>query len=227
MSILPVDYSSHDAVYRRLKSSGSLGWSNSDEYQRMWKCAAPALLSLKSQATPSVLELGCGAGNFSMLMERAGLVVTGIDISRTAIRWAQESANEQNARARFVVGNVVDLNDFGDETFDTVVDGHCLHCIVGPDRARCLSSVRRVLKRGGIFVVLTMCGEVRDERIRASYDEASGVVIVDGRPTRYIGSAEAIVEELETAGFEIESLTLHARKSDQDQDDLVAYCRKR
>jgi len=105
-------------------------------------------------------------------------------------------------------------------------DGHCLHCVTGPDRLRCLNAIYRVLKPGGVFIVLTMCGEVRDKRIKASYDEPSGLVFVNGRATRYIGSAEAIGIELEAVGFVIESLTVHPRKNNHEQDDLVAYCRK-
>ena len=48
---------------------------------------------------------------------------------------------------------------FADETFDLVVDAHLLHCIVGGDRAAVLRSVVRVLRPGGWFQVLTMCGD--------------------------------------------------------------------
>lgn len=226
MADFPVDYSAHDAAYQRLKSKGSVGWSAPDEYLRMWECVSPALTAMKSNACPRVLELGCGAGNFSIFTARAGFAVTGIDISPTAVLWARHSAQSDGIRAEFIEGNVVDLAQFEDEAFDAVVDGHCLHCIVGNDRCRCLKSVHRVLKPQGIFVVLTMCGEVRDERIKNSFDAASGLVIVSGRPTRYIGSAESIGDELRAVGFTIESLAVHPRKSDDEQDDLVVYCRK-
>lgn len=45
-------------------------------------------------------------------------------------------------------------------------------------------------------------------------------------PRTRIGTADAVAGELAVTGFAIEQLTVHPRKTDDDQDDLVVYCRK-
>jgi hypothetical protein len=52
------------------------------------------------------------------------------------------------------------------------------------------------------------------------------VIVVDGLPTRYIGSADAIVAEVRRAGFEIDSVHIEARNSLTEQDDLVIAARR-
>lgn len=88
-----------------------------------------------------MLEIGCGAGNFSVMLAQHGYTVTGVDISPTAVDWAKERARSTNTVVVFRVDNVLTLSTCGDAMFDVVVDGHCLHCIIGDDRARCLESV--------------------------------------------------------------------------------------
>jgi len=182
---------------------------------------APALPPAGPDSSPRVLEIGCGAGNLSILLAQRGYCVTGVDIAATGIDWANGRARESGTNALFRVDNVVALSSCGDAVFDAVVDGHCLHCIIGDDRARCLAAVRRVLKPGGVFVVLSMCGEVRDEKRLGQFDPVTRVLVVDGRPTRYIGSADAIVAEVRRAGLDIDMVRIKARSSITEQDDLV------
>jgi hypothetical protein len=86
--------------------------------------------------------------------------------------------------------------------------------------------VRRVLKQGGVFVVLTMCGEVIDEEILRLFDPVTKVVVVADRPTRYIGTADAIVAEVARAGFDIDTVHVEPRKTAAGQDDLVIRATK-
>ena len=223
---LSADYSLHEDVYRKLRARGATGWSSDDEYAVMFDLVAPALPPVALGVSPHVLELGSGAGNFSMMLAHEGYTVTGVDISGTAVDWANERARSSGTSVLFRVDDVVELSSCSDATFDAVVDGHCLHCIIGEDRAACLTAVHRVLRPGGVLVVLTMCGEVVDERLRESFDPLAQVMVVGGRPTRYIGSAEAIVEEVALAGFEINTVHVEARRTAAEQDDLVIRATK-
>lgn len=101
--------------------------------------------------TGKVLEIGCGAGDVSLLFAERGFQVSGIDISATAIEWAKEKASNARLKANFEVGDVTNLGRWEDGTFDIVVDGHCLHCIIGDDRSEVLKETYRVLKPNGIF----------------------------------------------------------------------------
>lgn len=226
MPMLPVDYFGHDSAYKQLQARGAVGWSTAEEYEAMWQLIAPILPADARVGQQSVLELGCGAGNFSLRLAKEGYRVTGVDISPTAIDWAIRLASQKRLEAGFRVDNVVSLETCGDSTFDIVIDGHCLHCIVGNDRASCLRSVWRVLRPGGQFVVLTMCGEVRNERLRPLLDSASRLVVVNERPTRYIGMADDIVAEVKSADFLVEDLRVSLRTTDSDQDDLIMFCRR-
>ena len=223
---MPVDYGAHDAAYRKLRERGAIGWSSDEDYVDMLALIAPALPPAGPDSSPRVLEIGCGAGNLSILLAQRGYCVTGVDIAATGIDWANERTRGASTNAIFRVDNVVELSSCGDATFDAVVDGHCLHCIIGDDRARCLQALRRVLKQGGVFVVLTMCGEVIDEEILRLFDPVTKVVVVADRPTRYIGTADAIVAEVARAGFDIDTVHVETRKTAAGQDDLVIRATK-
>ena len=142
------------------------------------------------------------------------------------VEWANDRANAVGMDVEFLVDNVVHLSTCGDARFDLVVDGHCLHCIIGEDRATCLAAVYRVLKPGGSFVVLTMCGEVTNQKMLKSFDLERKVTLHQGQPTRYIGDVDAIVSEVTATGFVAESVRVVPRKDADDLDNLIVRARK-
>lgn len=221
---LLVDYLMHDAVYRRLRESGASGWGRDEEVRFLFDQVLPLLPPLPPVA--SLLELGCGAGNLSLMLAARGYNVTGVDIAPTAIQWAIERAQSARVAATFTAGDVVTLGQFADSAFDAVVDGHCLHCVIGTYRAQCLRAVHRVLRPDGTFVVATMCGEVVDDRLRKLFDPQSSTVMIEGRPTRHIGKADDVVAEVAIAGFDIVSVNVVARRDPTEQDDLFILARR-
>jgi len=225
---LSPDYASHDGAYRKLREQGAQGWNNEgvEAYADMLELVAPALPPVTTGARPHLLEIGCGAGNFSQLLARQGYSVTGVDISPAAIDWAIERSQADAAHLHFRVDNVLDLASCEAASFDGVVDGHCLHCIIGDDRSRCLASAHRVLKAGGVFVVLTMCGDVSAPQLLKAFDPVERVTRSSGRPTRYIGHAASIVAEIQAAGFFINQMRVIPRKDVNDQDDLLIFATK-
>jgi SAM-dependent methyltransferase len=225
---LPPDYSLHDDLYRKLRKGGGNGWNDeqADSYEEMLQFISPELPPVAHDNSVQTLEIGCGAGNFSMLLAQHGFTVTGVDISPTAIDWAVERAIAAGKDVRFGVDNVLSLQTCSDSTFDLVVDGHCLHCIIGEDRAICLASIWRVLKAGGSFVVLTMCGEVTNQRMLKSFDHDRKFTLHQGQPTRYIGDVDAIVSEVTSAGFVAETVRVVPRKDADDLDNLIIRARK-
>lgn len=194
------NYIAHDELYKRLKAEGKPGWSTQEHIQeKIAEC-----LTEYAPRCGKLLELGCGDGEFSLKLAEKGFDIYGVDISPTAITWAQEKAKAYNVKADFRVGNVLDLKDYNDNCFDFVLDGSCLHCIIGEDRKLCLTSVYRVLKPGGFFHVRTMCGEIRDETDKRMFDPKSRCLIRKGNIAfRYIGLVEDILNEIRMAGFHI------------------------
>ncbi|HET9988654.1 MAG TPA: methyltransferase domain-containing protein [Kofleriaceae bacterium] len=215
---MKTDYAAHDARYRQLRDEGAPGWDTAEVYRERETELAWGLAALEAPGK-RLLELGCGAGNAAAWFVERGFTVTGIDIAPTAIAWATERAIPN---ARFLVGDLV--AEIPGE-YDVIVDGHCLHCIIGPDRARMLANVHRALVPGGSFFVSTMCGEITSPELRACFDPVSRCQIVDGIARRYIGTADALIDELRSAGFEIAAMTIDLRKHDRDQDNLWAVAR--
>jgi ubiquinone/menaquinone biosynthesis C-methylase UbiE len=101
-----------------------------------------------------VLDLGCGEGLYSLFFAAQGFQVLGIDISPSAVKWAQQQAQYQGlSNASFLVGDVTHLEDIPSNDFDLVLSVHCYHCLTKPkDRSAHLREAWRVLKPGGVFL---------------------------------------------------------------------------
>ena len=113
-----------------------------------------------------VLDVATLEGRFvGILMEnlRSYTEIVGIDISERAI----EAANEKlgSGDVRFLVMDGAKL-DFEDESFDTVCIAASLHHMENPDEV--LGEMKRVLKRGGRFIVLEMHRDIETEAERTS-----------------------------------------------------------
>jgi ubiquinone/menaquinone biosynthesis C-methylase UbiE len=90
-----------------------------------------------------VLELGCGAGDFSMRLARSGADVVAVDIASRLIELARRRCDAENLI--FDVANVESL-PFEDRTFDAVTGNAILHHLeLGP----VCREVIRVLRPGG------------------------------------------------------------------------------
>ena len=101
-----------------------------------------------------VLDLGCGLGGYSFLVEELGGRPTGIDCSERAIEIATRIARELGSAARFVIGDYTAL-PFQAESYDVVIfPKNIVECSY-EEMERVAAETNRVLRRGGTFV-LTM-----------------------------------------------------------------------
>lgn len=155
-----------------------------------------------------------------------GFEVFATDISETAIAWVKEKAAERSVRADFRAANVLDPSCWPEGFFGFALDSLCLHCIIGRDRAVFLNEVRRVLRPGGLLHVHTMCGQVTDPLVLRDFDPLSRCHVIRGDALRYIGLADAILEEIADAGFEIRRSAVRTRETPNDQDDLIVDATK-
>lgn len=224
---LKTNYIGHDAQYKRNKAEGMNGWNDEQDW-KAWKKALEYLC--KDPVFPKsgkLLELGCGAGEVSLFFAEKGYQVYGIDIAPTAIEWAREKNLKTNIKVEFEIGDVTKLGRWEDGYFDIVIDGHCLHCIIGDDRAEMLKEAYRVLKPGGSFFSSTMCGEVKDPESKPYFNlENRCIMSRDGQiATRYIGLPADIIVEIESAGFKIVKSKVENSK-DYISQDLTVYATK-
>ena len=210
------DYPSHDLAYQRKRAEGGIGWGTEADFAEHRASLAKVLGRVPAG---KLLELGCGAGNVALELAAKGFAVEGIDIAPTAIAWARENAARAKVSALFQVGSVLEL-PYADERFDFVLDGHCLHCIIGDDRLRFLAEARRVLRPGGAFCVHSMCGEPC-EGLLAQFDQRTRCLVREGIASRYLGLPGVLAGEVEAAGFRLEHLELERPANGEDQPMLL------
>ena len=108
------------------------------------------------RARVRVLDLGCGPGNFSLMLAEAGFSVIGVDAYDPLIALAREKRRAQRlANLAFKHGDLVKDDPFPPEQFDQVINVHFLYAHPAP--AAVLRAAYRVLKPGGhaFFVNLT------------------------------------------------------------------------
>src|SRR5215210_8039061 len=125
------DYLVHDKQYQEARNKGWGGWGGNDRiaYEQSW---VELLFAYKEiPKTGEVLELGCGEGHISRLIALNGYRVLGVDISPTAIQCANEKTLGMSLNVEYLELDLTKPNVLPGETFDLIVDGNCLHCIIG------------------------------------------------------------------------------------------------
>ncbi len=219
-------YEGHDRAYRKRKADGWTGWSERrEEVEETVSVLERVILADYVPKKGRFLELGCGAGDFTLWAAGKGYEAYGVDISPAAVDWAREKAEKNNLKIDFRTGNVLNLEGYSDDFFDFILDGHCLHCIIGEDRKLFLSSAFRVLKRGGFFHIGTMCNEPGFDD--GSFDTHSRCTVYGDIASRYIGLPEDILQEIREGGFRIlHSEIIKSNSNGIVQEGLLVECRK-
>ncbi|HHS14088.1 MAG TPA: class I SAM-dependent methyltransferase [bacterium] len=129
---------------------GTLGFFNDLEAYRYEKLNyLPGVVNFESFSGKKVLEIGCGIGTDLVRFARGGAIVTGVDLSETAVDLAVKNFRLHNLEADLRVGNGESL-EFPDNTFDAVYAHGVLQYTA--DITRMIHESFRVLKSGGVFI---------------------------------------------------------------------------
>lgn len=118
---------------------------------------APPLVSLLEndelslQASSTVLVPGCGYGHDAEAWQASGFEVTGLDLSSTALKFAQKLYGNS---VRWVEGNFLDPSLVLEHSADLIFEHTCF-CAIDPEQRRSyVQSTKQWLVPGGVFLGL-------------------------------------------------------------------------
>jgi SAM-dependent methyltransferase len=152
------------------------------------------------------LDLGCGPGRNAIHLARHGFTVDAVDLSATAIAWAEERADDVDVR--FIQGNAFELA-LG--TYDLIYDSGCFHHLAPHRRVTYLDFLDRHLAKGGHLGLTGFTADIPDP---------SGSVLPDAefyRQSNLAGGLAYTAGELRAifAGLtEVELRTMHDEPDD-------------
>ncbi len=134
----------------------------------VWRVPEEQIRSLGAVRGRSVLELGCGAAQWSAALAGRGARVTGIDVSAAQLGLARAHLAEREVSAHLVQGSAEEL-PFRDRSFDLVMCDHGALSFADPRAA--IPEVARVLRPGGRLAfsihspMLFICWNPTSERV--------------------------------------------------------------
>ncbi|WP_456423352.1 class I SAM-dependent methyltransferase [Thermococcus sp.] len=119
----------------------------SDEYRKRIEVLEPLLVKFMPEKG-RVLDLGCGAGGFSFLLEDLGFDVVCADNSDHMLSLAKGFAKEKNSKVEIIKADAREL-PFEDNSFDYVLFIDNLVHFEPLDLGKAFREIGRVLKPGG------------------------------------------------------------------------------
>lgn len=194
------DYHIHENIYVEIKKAGWQGWGG-DKRLEGAKLVSRFFDLEHSIPTGKLLELGCGEGHHCRAFAECGYKVTGVDISPTAVKWAQEKSYSTGVEGTYFVADLSDANLILPDTYQVVIDGNCLHCIIANDRAVFLQNVYAALAVNGVFFVSSLCSQKANSYLTYKNDT----------PYRHVGTVRDLTLELQESGFKILKTEIYQR----------------
>ena len=198
----------YEKQYRQLLANGAVAWAGNG-YPRAKKQQEKifhwlSLYQYLPRPGAAVLKMGCGNGAMAAqsLAER-GYSVWGVDLSETAIRWAESRFQKEGLSAQFLVSDVCHIHQCKDSMFELIFDGSCLHCLIDDARALFFKEVRRLLKPKGRLVISSMCGTPGYSQDATAYDPVRYHILKDGQPWRTLKPLQALTDEIQEEHFEV------------------------
>jgi SAM-dependent methyltransferase len=100
----------------------------------------------------NMLEIACGTGRVSLQLVRAGVEITGLDLSPELLNIVKEKGmGVQNTH--WVIGDMREF-DLGQQFDLVIIPGHSFQFMLTPsDQVQCLECIKRHLKPNGILVI--------------------------------------------------------------------------
>ena len=151
--------------------------------------------------TDSVLDIGCGIGQESVVCAKLAKSVTGFDISSKNITIAKNLARENNLKnVKFFVHNAENNLPFANNTFDKILIFDVLEHLKNRDKL--IKEVIRLLKKNGKLFLLTD----NPETSWKNFQKSASIFYYADIDHKYEYSKEDIKKFLKNNGFKIISI---------------------
>jgi ubiquinone/menaquinone biosynthesis C-methylase UbiE len=180
-----------------------------------------------------LLEIGIGTGRIALPLLRAGVHVTGVDIStlmveRLRAKLAQEQAEEPERPWGALTLEMADMTalPFADGSFDAAIGVHVLHLV--PEWRKALDETLRVIRGGGALLIgQDVHGGSSPNAILQ--DQWRDIVTRLGYPPVTVGARgfQQIVAELAQRGLPITIETLATWEVQQTPRSALEYIARR
>lgn len=166
----------------------------------------PLMAKGKLHAGQTVLDMACGRGRHAAVLARAGMSVTGIDISVESIGFAKKNVPQ----AHFEVHDI--RVPFATDQFDAVV---CLFTSLGysddrRDDSRAVAAAAKAMKPGGVFVLDLLNGTHVSRHLVAAETRVIDGVRFDIRRMTKAGDIVKRIRVRHAAGSEEYEERVHA-----------------
>lgn len=170
-----------------------------------------------------MVNTGCGGGEAAVYFARRGFNVVGIDSDRTAVGLARERAWLAGTEIDFMVGDLFETpNLLPAESFGLALDrGAFYHLTEERDRQRYLQNIRRLLFRGGVFLLSAGFFPLPESaRPKGGAKPPKG----PRKPVPKIllvREGGVVVNEVRHAGFEVAKRVLRTTADSGDMGELI------
>ena len=137
--------------WKRLAPAGIKGTAEGDNVYREFLLDEWMLKAIGDVSGLRVLDLGCGEGRFARMLAKGGAKVTAVDSCEEFIEFARAHRVRDEV---YVVGDIEDLREFANGSFDVVVSYVSLVDTLNFEKA--VAEAYRVLAEDGLFLVCNL-----------------------------------------------------------------------
>jgi trans-aconitate methyltransferase len=197
-------------------ASASNAWDAAryqDKHSFVWRYGANLLELLNPQPGERILDLGCGTGQLTAEIDRAGAQVVGLDSSPDMLA----DARKNFPGITFVLADAATF-DFP-QPFDAVFSNAVLHWV--KDAAGAVSSIARALRPGGRFVA-EFGGRGNIASVQAALRSVLGPMADEQSPWYYpsIGEYAPVIER---HSLEVQNASLFDRPTQLDGENGMEH----
>jgi ubiquinone/menaquinone biosynthesis C-methylase UbiE len=136
-------------------------------HREISKSVSNELGSYRHNEQLHILDLGCGDGSMTLPLLSANRIASyiGCDLSKPALDIAQDQINVLGISARLLCDDMLNIvhNQPG-KSFDLIYCSYAIHHLNGIQKQQIVEDIARVLKPGGLFVLIDVFREPTEDR---------------------------------------------------------------